>query len=263
MATIGPTTSAGNDHRERAFGQEAERRRQRRAEQPVPGARHAVADGHQRRGDGHGDTERQGQVGQRHPGEHDVAETGRDDRPGDERRVVVVPAPRQTGGDEHQGQTRQRRPQPPAGRARAGHRVGRGGEPVVENRLLEARLVVVGRCQPVARLDHLAGGFGVERLVGIGDRRRAEPDEERQARDHEQRGERTSHVPDCSGSSAARSDHARYTRRDGNDQGAAERLAARRGRRRDAHRLERHRVHAAETPVRVVPLRGIDAQALL
>ena len=249
---------AGNHHRQRALGEEAERSGGRRQQQPAARAGDAIADGDERRANRRGDEEGERQVGQGHAAQRDVAEAGGDDGPGDQRRVVVVPPPRQAGGDEDQADASQRRPQPGGARPRPGDPEGRRRQPVVEDRLLEARLVVEGRGQPVARLDHLAGCLGVERFVGIGDRRCAEPGQEGQAGDDQQRSERTPHASNCSGtrhgSAAARTVYSP----DGHDQGSAERIAARRRRRRHPRRLERQRVHPAEAAVRPVPVRGID-----
>ena len=213
MATIGATTRPGITHGQRALGEEAERGGRRRQQQPLARPGHAVADRDERRGNGRRDEEGQRQVGQGHAAQRDVAEAGGDDRAGDQRRVVVVPAARQAGGDEDQADAGQRRPQPGRARARAGDREGRRREPVIEDRLLEARLVVEGRGQPVARLDHLARGLGVERFVGIGDRRRAEPDQEGQAGERPATERANAARGNCSGTAAAsRGAHA-YTRR--------------------------------------------------
>ena len=60
------------------------------------------------------------------------------------------------------------------------YRVRRGGEPVVEDRLLEPIGVVEMRCKPVTRLDHLPRTLGVKALVGVGNGRCAQAGEQRQ-----------------------------------------------------------------------------------
>ena len=66
-----------------------------------------------------------------------------------------------------------------AGFARpAGGGEGGGGQPVVEDGLLETGLVVVKGRDEIARHDHLASGLGVESLVGVGNRTPAQPHQE-------------------------------------------------------------------------------------
>ena len=70
-------------------------------------------------------------------------------------------------------------PEPRLGFADPERRKRAGDEPVEEDRLLKPGFVVVVRRQPVAELDHLAAGFGVERFVGVPDRRPAQARQER------------------------------------------------------------------------------------
>ena len=58
---------------------------------------------------------------------------------------------------------------------------------------MKARLVTVVWSEPVARLDHLAGGFRVEGFVGVADGRAAEAGEERGPAEDQQQGSRAGH----------------------------------------------------------------------
>ena len=116
----------------------------------------------------------------------------RRDGAGDEPRPVAVPPARGAKGHEHEADARERRPQPRAGLVDAGHRIGGGGQPVVQNRFLKAFLLVEVRGDPVAARHHLARGFSVKRFVGIGDGRTAEPGEKRQ-RAQQQEDDRAPH----------------------------------------------------------------------
>src|SRR4030095_4677630 len=73
----------------------------------------------------------------------------------------------------------QRRPRPRRELSRSVDEIGCRGQPVIEHRLLPAVLIIESRRQPVAALDHLARGFGVERFVVISDRLTTKAEEER------------------------------------------------------------------------------------
>ena len=62
-------------------------------------------------------------------------------------------------------------------------------DPVAQDRLVEARLVVERGGDEVAAFQHLAGRFDVVRLVRVPDRRAPEIDEVRADRQHEQQHE--------------------------------------------------------------------------
>ena len=155
------------------------------AGQQQPPARVALAleRGDERRPDRQRDEERQRQIGQRHPRQREIAEA---------EVAVIAPASSPTLSSyqrrPHAAVTSTSPTPASADQRRAENSVGPGhredgrGQPVVEDRLLEARLVVEVRRQPVARLDHLARRLGVERLVGVGDGAAAQPGEERRAR---------------------------------------------------------------------------------
>ena len=129
------------------------------------------------------DEEGEGQIGQRQPPDREVAEAGGDDGGGEEAGAGVEPAPTGEIGEDGQAEPSQRRGEACRGLADTGGLVGHRHEPVEQDRLLEAELVVVVRRQPVARDDHLPGRFRVERLVRISDRAAAEACEKRQEAD--------------------------------------------------------------------------------
>jgi hypothetical protein len=133
------------------------------------------------------DAEGERQIGKRHPSDREVAEVGRDDRRRQQARGLVVPPASASRGHEHQAHAGQRRPQARPQFGRAGGEIRRRRQPVIENRFLKPRLVVVIRGDPVARRDHFPGGFRIERFVGIGDGATPEAREECQRREQEQR----------------------------------------------------------------------------
>jgi len=81
---------------------------------------------------------------------------------------------RRTPRQQHQADARERRSEARHEFGGVGARKGGRGKPVIQNRLLPAIFVVEVRGEPVVPLDHFARGFGVERLVRVGDRLPAE-----------------------------------------------------------------------------------------
>ena len=106
---------------------------------------------------------------------------------------VVEPAPPGQQHHQREADAGQRRPEARLRLADAGNGVGGRDQPVEEDGLLEARLVVVVRRQPVAALDHLARRLGVERFVRIADGRPSQAREKGDAAEQQQQQGRPSH----------------------------------------------------------------------
>ena len=159
-AQMGPTTSAGTTTPTGPFVRNAHPAAPRPAgatwwrAHPRPRSR-------QRREDRHRDEEGEWQVGQGEAPDREIPEGGGDDGAGEQARGFVVrPAPDRECR-QRQADPGQPGPQPRLGLADSESRKRAGDEPVEENRLLEAVFVIVMGGDPVAELDHLAAGFGV------------------------------------------------------------------------------------------------------
>ncbi len=163
---VGQPAAAAQGDRQRAFGQRGQAHR--RAADDHPGHRAAVV-GEEQREPTDRQPEHEGHVGDR-AAAHDVAvEAGAKDGAG--------PEPRRAAEDEAAEQREQQRAERSLHRGGQPRRAGGRAEdglrgvhhPVGQRRLLPAVLVVVVRRDEVARLDHLARGFGVDRLVHVED----------------------------------------------------------------------------------------------
>ena len=194
QSASGPHDDRGQRHTNRPFRQQPARERRAGHEQPLPAARI----GSERPGGGEGDEGcpgRQGdeagehQIRQRLTGDRHVAEARRRDGARQQPGGLVVPPSGARVGGQHQDQTGHSRGDTRRQLADTGPQICERRQPVVEHRFLEPILAVVVRRDPVAARDHLACGLGVERLVGIGDRRSAESDEERQDAEEHQEGD--------------------------------------------------------------------------
>ena len=140
------------------------------------------------------DEERQRQVRQRLVRHRDPGGARRRNDAGEQRLRLAAPPARAEERDQHEAQAGQRGGEPRGARRRPRGEVRAGRRPVVQHRLLEARLVVVVGGQPVTALDHLARALGVEAFVGIGDGRPSERGEEGQGADPGEQQEVTRHV---------------------------------------------------------------------
>ena len=149
----------------------------------VPGAGRLDSQPEDRAPGGQRDEEGERQIGQSVAGHGHVAEAGGRDDAGEQRRPFVVPPPRARAGQQGEADPGESGRQARRRGGDAPRRVGRGGQPVVEDRLLEPDLVVVVGSEPIAALEHLAGGLGVVGLVGIGDGGPSQAGEERQSAD--------------------------------------------------------------------------------
>ena len=177
----------------RAFGEERAAGCGAGNKQPF-GCMNIVVDGAGERGaDGDRDEERQREVGQREPADREVSERGRHDRRRNHRRPRVEPASAPQQHHQREADASQRGPEARLRLADAGSGVGGRDQPVEKDGLLEARLVVVVRRQPVAALDHLACRFRVERFVRIADRRPSEAREEGDAAEEQEQQGRPLH----------------------------------------------------------------------
>ena len=159
----------GDDQANRALRQEGATSGRTSQRQPARRARMVVERSHQRRIHRQGHEEGQREIGKRQPANRKVPEAGGDDGAGEQARRRIFPAPAGRGGQQGEAHARQRCTQPCLCLADAGDGISAADQPVGEDRLLEARLVVVVRCPPIAALAHLARGLGIERLVGIAD----------------------------------------------------------------------------------------------
>ena len=167
-----------NDQRERPFRQKS-KSGGKTSERP-PSCRHCLfgIGATERRPDGCGDEEGERKIGERRPRHREVAVTGGCDRTGTPCGVIASgQPPRRAPGEENETQPGQRGSEARHEFGGIARRECCSRHPVVEDWLLPAILVVVVRCQPVASLDHLPRGFGVERLIRVGNGLAAESEE--------------------------------------------------------------------------------------
>ena len=195
-----PNDDRGQRHTDRPFRQQSARKGHACDEQPLPAARIRPEGPRGHNGDEgcpgpQGDEAGEHQIRQRLTGDRHVAEARRRDCTRQQPGGLVVPPSGARVGGQHQHQTGYSRGDARREFADTAPPIAERRQPVVEHRFLEPILAVVARRDPVAARDHLACGLGVERLVGIGDRRSAEPNEERQdAEQHQQGDARRRHV---------------------------------------------------------------------
>ena len=166
--------------------------------QQQPGARlpprRRVADGDDPRPGGQRHEKREREVRQRLARHREVAKARRDDGAGEQPRALAVPPRGARTRQEREPEARERGRQARRPGADTGDLICQCRQPVVQDGLLKSILVVVVRGDPVTALHHLARGFGVEGLVGIGDGRPSQAREERQERQQDEKRDGTPHA---------------------------------------------------------------------